>query len=68
MPDLKPTHQHPGGVTSGNAPEGTQGDNNQGEEFGASDHVTRGTDRDLDAGGEPGNQSTATRARSGGKG
>lgn len=56
MSDLKTTYQHPGGVTSGNTPEGTQGENNQGAEFGASDRATRGTDRDLDTSGESRNQ------------
>ena len=48
MSDLKTTHQHPGGVTSGNTPEGSQGENNSGAEFDASERGTRGTDRDLD--------------------
>jgi hypothetical protein len=56
MSDLKTTHQHPGGVTSGDTPKGTQGENNEGAEFGASERATRGTDRDLDTSGESRNQ------------
>jgi hypothetical protein len=63
MSDLKTTHQHPGGVTSGNTPEGTQGENNQGAEFGASDRATRGTDRDLDTSGESKNQARGARGQ-----
>lgn len=56
MADLKTTHQHPGGVTSGDTPPGTQGEDNQGAEFGAREQATRGTNRDADAGGESANQ------------
>lgn len=56
MSDLKTTHQGPGNVSTGNTPPGTQGENNQGEEFGASERATRGTDRDLDRTGESKNQ------------
>ena len=56
MSDLKTTHQHPGGVTSGDTPKGTEGEDNQGAEFGARDAATRGTDRDLDTSGESRNQ------------
>ena len=56
MSDLKTTHQRPGGVTTGNTPEGTQGENNEGAEFGASERGTRGTNGDADATGESKNQ------------
>jgi hypothetical protein len=56
MSDLKTSHQGPGNVTTGNTPPGTEGENNQGAEFGASDRSTRGTDRDLDTSGESKNQ------------
>ena len=56
MSDLKTTHQHPGGVTSGDTPKGTQGENNAGAEFGAREPGTAGTDRDADASGESKNQ------------
>jgi hypothetical protein len=56
MSDLKATHQGPGNVTTGNTPRGTDGENNPGTEFGASDRATRGTDRDLDTSGESRNQ------------
>lgn len=63
MSDLKTTHQHPGGVTSGNTPEGTHGENNQGAGLGASDRAKRGTDRDLDTSGESRNQGPRPPAR-----
>lgn len=56
MSDLKTTHQHPGGVTSGDTPKGTQGENNSGAESGAREPGTAGTDRDADASGESKNQ------------
>lgn len=56
MSNLKTTHQGPGNVTSGDTPEGTQGENNRGEEFGAKRPATSGTDRDLDRSGESKNQ------------
>jgi hypothetical protein len=54
--DLKTTYQGPGNVTTGNTPEGTQGENNKGDEFGAKRPATAGTDRDLDRSGESQNQ------------
>ena len=56
MSNLKTGHQGPGNVTTGNTPPGTEGENNQGAEFGASERATRGTDRDLDRSGESKNQ------------
>jgi hypothetical protein len=56
MGDLKTTTQKPGGATTGMTPKGTEGDHNQGAEFGASDAGTRGTDRDLDRSGQSANQ------------
>lgn len=56
MADLKKTTQTGQGVTTGMTPPGTQGDDNQGAEFGASDRATRGTDRDLDRSGTSMNQ------------
>jgi hypothetical protein len=56
MSNLKTTHQGPGNVSTGDTPPGTQGENNRGEEFGASEPATRGTDRDLDTSGESRNQ------------
>lgn len=56
MSNLKTSHQGPGNVTTGNTPRGTEGENNHGEEFGASERATRGTDRDLDTSGESKNQ------------
>ena len=56
MSDLKTTHQKPGGITSGDTPRGTEGEENQGAEFGTRDAATRGTDRDLDRSGESKNQ------------
>lgn len=56
MSKLKTTHQGPGNVTTGDTPEGTQGENNQGDEFGAKRPATSGTDRDLDRSGESKNQ------------
>ena len=56
MGDLKSTTQRPGGVNTGMTPEGDPGDGNRGAEFGTSERATRGTDRDLDRGGESKNQ------------
>lgn len=56
MADLKKTSQTSPGVTTGITREGTQGDENQGAEFGTSDAATRGTDRDLDRSGTSSNQ------------
>ena len=56
MSDLKTTHQHPGGVTSGDTPPGREGEDNQGAEFGTRDAATRGTDRDADPSGQSINQ------------
>ncbi|HEX6039976.1 hypothetical protein [Longimicrobium sp.] len=56
MSNLKTTHQGSGNTTSGNTPEGAQGENNKGDEFGAKRPATAGTDRDLDRSGESKNQ------------
>jgi hypothetical protein len=56
MGDLKKTTQKPGGATTGMTPKGTEGENNHGAEFGASEAATRGTDRDLDRSGTSANQ------------
>ena len=56
MSDLKTTRQTEGGATTGMTPEGTEGEHNQGAEFGASEAGTRGTDRDLDRSGTSKNQ------------
>jgi hypothetical protein len=37
-------------------PQGDPGEENRGAEFGTSERATRGTDRDLDRGGESKNQ------------
>ena len=56
MSELKKTTQTGCNVTGGSTPPGTEGDDNHGAEFGASDRATRGTDRDLDRSGESRNQ------------
>lgn len=56
MSDLKTTHQHPGNVSSGDTPAGSQGEDEAGREFGAREPGTAGTDRDLDRSGESRNQ------------
>lgn len=58
MGDLKTTIQKEGGsgATTGMPAKGTEGDHNQGPEFGASERATRGTDRDLDRSGTSKNQ------------
>jgi|GEM_PF-2995541 hypothetical protein len=52
MSGLKETHQQNGGVTTGNTPKGTHGD----EKKAGSNASTSGTDRDLDRSGESVNQ------------
>jgi hypothetical protein len=56
MSDLKTTRQGPGNTTSGDTPPGTEGENNRGDQFGAREPGTAGTDRDLDRSGESKNQ------------
>lgn len=56
MSDLKTTHQGPGNVTSGDTPPDAQGERSRGEELGARQPGTAGTDRDLDRSGESRNQ------------
>ena len=56
MADLKTTHQHPGNVSSGDTPAGAQGEGSRGDELGAREPGTAGTDRDLDRSGESRNQ------------
>lgn len=55
MSDLKTTHQSGGGQT-GMTPPGTQGEDNEGADFGTSERATRGTNRDADRSGESKNQ------------
>jgi hypothetical protein len=56
MSKLRTTHQGSGNATSGDTPPGTQGENNRGDEFGAREPGTAGTDRDLDRSGKSKNQ------------
>lgn len=56
MSDLKTTYQGSGNTSSGDTPKEVQGENNQGDEFGAKRPATAGTDRDLDRSGESRNQ------------
>ena len=56
MSDLKTGYQGPGNATTGNTPEGVQGEDNKGDEFGARRPATSGTNRDADATGESKNQ------------
>ena len=56
MSDLKTGYQGPGNTTTGNTPEGVQGENNKGDEFGARRPATSGTNHDADATGESKNQ------------
>jgi hypothetical protein len=56
MGDLKTTTQKPGGATTGMTPQGDQGEHNRGDEFGAREPGTAGTDRDLDRSGTSINQ------------
>ena len=56
MSDLKSTTQLPGGAQTGMTPKGDPGGDNQGAEFGTRERATRGTDRDLDRGGDSKNQ------------
>ncbi len=56
MSDLKTGYQGPGNATTGNTPEGVQGENNKGDEFGARRPATSGTNRDADTTGVSKNQ------------
>ena len=56
MGDLKSTTQQPGGTTTGMTPAGDPGDDERGAGLGTRERATRGTDRDLDRGGESVNQ------------
>lgn len=56
MSDLKTTYQGPGNVTTGDTPEGVQGEDNKGSKFGAREPGTAGTNRDADRSGESKNQ------------
>ena len=51
MGDLKTTTQKPGGATTGMTPQGDPGEHDRGDEFGAREPGTAGTDRDLDRSG-----------------
>ncbi len=52
MTDLKRGNQPGQGGQTGMTPPGSQGENNQGAEFGTAERGTRGTDRDADTTGE----------------
>ena len=56
MSGLKRTTQTGGGARTGMTPEGDQGLDNEGAEFGTSDRATRGTNRDADESGTSINQ------------
>ncbi|HEV2735081.1 MAG TPA: hypothetical protein VGV85_09580 [Longimicrobiaceae bacterium] len=56
MSGLKRTTQTGGGARTGMTPEGDQGPDNEGAEFGTSDAGTRGTNRDADDTGTSKNQ------------
>ena len=56
MSGLKRPTQPGGGVQTGMTPEGDQGLDNEGAEFGTSDRATRGTNRDADESGTSINQ------------
>ena len=56
MGDLKTTTQKPGGATTGLTPQGHEGEHNRGDELGAREPGTAGTDRDLDRSGTSINQ------------
>jgi hypothetical protein len=56
MSNLKTGYQGPGNVTTGNTPEGVQGEHNKGDEFGARRPATSGTNHDADTSGESMNQ------------
>lgn len=56
MADLKKAVQDSSGGQTGRTPAGTQGEHNQGAEFGTEERATRGTNRDADPSGESKNQ------------
>jgi hypothetical protein len=56
MSNPKTGHQGPGNIITGDTPVGTQGERGRGDELGAREPRTAGTDRDLDRSGESRNQ------------
>jgi hypothetical protein len=56
MSDLKETRQTPAGGKTGRTPQGDEGADNRGAEFGTAERGTRGTNRDADPSGTSVNQ------------
>jgi hypothetical protein len=54
--DLKETRQTPAGGKTGHVPQGDEGADNHGADFGTAERGTRGTNRDADPSGTSANQ------------